>query len=409
MKKATLFPLLLALFAHSCGKQDIDPVTMALSGPLGSPLVTEDLIIVGSQDGNLYAIDRTSGKKLWNYKAGDYAGLVVYKNLVYVSPRGKGELHAVNIADGKLAWVFEAGHAVHDYRDKFINGIPSIYGNRLYVSSEDWNVYMLDPRTGKELARLILDEEPQAMEIAISEGVGYIGAWDGYLYAINLDDLTLIWKSETNNDHIGQTTYSRETGLGWISDNPNGKLLNQQAPYVTVVPLVGKTKVYFADWAGNLMAVNKSDGKQVWRHSPSTRNMRHVGPRHYLSEYQNIIYYGTLEDGHIYGVDKTSGERVFETETGTMINGPMFSAGRFAFTLEYTMDADGNVDWSLPIVKLFDMKTREFQPGPDGVGSFPYIVDETTYLGLADGRIVSIDMDSGVEQLVLGPEIKGRP
>ena len=92
-----------------------------------------------------------------------------------------------------------------------------------------------------------------------------------------------------------------------------------------------------------------------------------------------------------------------------MINGPMFSAGRFAFTLEYTMDADGNVDWSLPIVKLFDMKTREFQPGPDGVGSFPYIVDETTYLGLADGRIVSIDMDSGVEQLVLGPEIKGRP
>jgi len=405
MKKAILLSLLVALLVSSCGKQEIFPVTLELSGSLGTPFVTNDLIIVGSRNGYVYAIDRTTGVKLWSYDAGGYAGLqpVVYNSLVFVSPRGKGELHAVNILNGSQAWVFEAGHVDHDYRDNFINGIPNIYKGRLYVSSEDMNVYMLDPQAGIEIKRITLDEEPQAMEIAIAEGVGYIGAWDGYLYALNMDDLSILWKSETDNDHIGRTTYSPETGHRWISDNPNGELLDRQAPYVTAVPLFSKKNVYFADWAGNLMAVRKSDGSQVWRHSPQTQNMRHVGPRHYLAEFDNTIYYGTLEDSRIFGVEKTNGKRNFEAQTGTMINGPMFSAGHYAFTLEFPMDASGSVNWSLPIVNLFDLKTGVFQSAPEGAGSFPYIDDKTAYLGLADGRIVSIDMDSGEVSLILGP------
>jgi len=394
--------MLWIIFAAVFQPDNVNARDLPLS--LGSPLVTANMIIAGSRDGNVYALDPNSNTVLWTYTAGAYAGLtpVKYKNLIFVSPRGKGELHAINLNDGSLAWIFEGGHVQHDYRDKFINGIPVIHKNYLYLSSEDMNVYKLDPRTGKEIARLTLGEEPQAMELAISEGIAYIGAWDGYLYAIDLESMTVKWKSETDNDHLGETTYSKDHGHAWISQDPEGALLEHQAPYVTAVPLIDQGQIYFADWSGSLMAVEKSSGIQIWRHTPETKNLRHAGPRHYLAEYENTIYYGTLEDGHIYGVNKIDGLRTFKLETGTMINGPMFSAGRLAFILEFPIDSSV-VDWSKPAAGIFNMETQEISPGPNGFGSYPNIVGSKAYLGLKNGTIMEFDMFTGYHKKIFGP------
>ena len=51
-------------------------------------------------------------------------------------------------------------------------------------------------------------------------------------------------RSETDNDHIGQT-FRDETGqLRWKSVNPEGETLSNQVPYVTVVPIITDDSVY---------------------------------------------------------------------------------------------------------------------------------------------------------------------
>ena len=98
-----------------------------------------------------------------------------------------------------------------------------IVGDGLLFSSEDFNVYMLDLATGEERWRVTLGEETQARDIPVVDGVAYIGAWDGYLYAIDVAKGEVLWKSETENDHVGEILFSMERHNYFVSARTDGE------------------------------------------------------------------------------------------------------------------------------------------------------------------------------------------
>jgi len=112
-----------------------------------TPAIKGDIAITGSSDGTVYAIDIKNKKKLWEFKTGsslfrcasyntDYLSLlsspIISGNLVYMGS-GDGRIYALDIKSGEKKWEYELGVPVLS--------TPAISGNRLFVGAYDGNVY----------------------------------------------------------------------------------------------------------------------------------------------------------------------------------------------------------------------------------------------------------------------------
>ena len=107
------------------------------------PLVHDGIIFVGSQSGDIYALDLESGCAHWTYSAG--AEVRSSLSLGYIPGRPdpvlymgdfSATVHAVDAADGSLVWRAPVG----DHVDTTITGSPKLHEGVLYVplSSSEW-------------------------------------------------------------------------------------------------------------------------------------------------------------------------------------------------------------------------------------------------------------------------------
>ena len=107
------------------------------------PLVHDGVVFVGSQSGDIYALDLETGCAHWTYSAG--AEVRSSLSLGHVPGRPNPVLymgdfsataHAVDALDGSLVW----RTAVGDHPDATITGSPKLHEGKLYVpiSSSEW-------------------------------------------------------------------------------------------------------------------------------------------------------------------------------------------------------------------------------------------------------------------------------
>ena len=107
------------------------------------PLVHDGVIFVGSQSGDIYALDLESGCAHWTYSA----GAEVRSSLSLGQVPGRDDpvlymgdfsatLHAIDASDGSLVWRAPMG----DHPDATITGSPKLHEGSLYVpiSSSEW-------------------------------------------------------------------------------------------------------------------------------------------------------------------------------------------------------------------------------------------------------------------------------
>ncbi len=378
--------LVLALFAGcepgKVGDTEAEHVVaFSVDSRTGQPAIAEGVVYLGSEAGILYAVEMETGVELWRFKTG---GPVFHPPLVsddlVLFGSWDGRLRAVNRSSGNLIWEFEAGDVDWDIRDIFINGIPTVLDGVAYFSSEDFNLYAVEIETGRELWRRSLGEEPQARRIPIVDRTAYIGAWDGYLYAIDIDTGEQVWRSTT--------------------DNRGRASLPDQVPFVTVVPIVTEEAVYFADWAGNLFAVDRANGQQVWRFDPGAADSRHVGSRSFMALVGDVLYYSTLEDQHLYGVDRQSGREVWSIETEGIVYGPVPTDGAIVLYFEVLVNETG--EGSAMFMRAMDMNTRETLWSANDAASGPTVVDGVVYYGGTDGTVHGRELHGGEEVFRLG-------
>ena len=107
------------------------------------PLVHDGVIFVGSQSGDIYALDLESGCAYWTYSAGAEVrsslslGLVPGRDdpVLYMGDF-TATVHAIDASDGSLIWRSSVG----DHPDATITGSPKLHDGRLYVplSSSEW-------------------------------------------------------------------------------------------------------------------------------------------------------------------------------------------------------------------------------------------------------------------------------
>jgi outer membrane protein assembly factor BamB len=149
-----------------------------------SAAIVGDTAYVGSATGELIALDLTTGKPRWKYRAADpnlgigESSPAVSGGVVYVGDL-TGVLHAVDAATGKGKWKFKTGSE--------IKSSPVVVGNRVLIGSYDNSLYSLDAATGKQVWKLETENYVHATP-SIWNGVAYFGGCDEIFHGVRLTD-----------------------------------------------------------------------------------------------------------------------------------------------------------------------------------------------------------------------------
>lgn len=151
------------------------------------PIVAGGKVIVGTNWGNVLALDRGTGKTVWAYKTGGpVCGTpALVGGLVYANSMDR-RCHAIAAADGKGVWTFETGAGIW--------AAPVVAGGKVFVAGRDGVAYALDARSGKAVWQTPVGGMVLATP-ACAGGVLYVGGGDNCVHALDAKTGRRIWRS----------------------------------------------------------------------------------------------------------------------------------------------------------------------------------------------------------------------
>jgi len=145
--------------------------------PFVSGLVEADgKLFIGGSDGRVYALDATTGDKLWEFATGEkiWGTPAIDGNTLYIGSFDK-KLYALNTADGSKKWEFVTEGA--------IISTPLVYNGTIYIGSFDRNLYAVNAIDGK-LKWKFMGENWFWAEPAVFNDTIYAGCLDGNIYVL---------------------------------------------------------------------------------------------------------------------------------------------------------------------------------------------------------------------------------
>jgi len=188
---------------------------------------------------------------------------------------GVGQSGPTNLT---LMWKFTTSGAVVSS--------PSMADGRVYVGSQDKNVYCLDARSGGLIWNFTTNGKIKSSP-AVADGKVYIGPDDGYVYCLNAYDGSLIWKKSAG---------------GFI-----------QAHFASLVtlrssPTVVNDRVYVGSLDTNVYCLNADNGDTVWTYK--TEGYITSSP----AVVDGAVYIASQEPdlGALYKLDATTGNLVWK-------------------------------------------------------------------------------------------------
>ena len=118
---------------------------------VSSPAVVEGKVYFGSGDGNVYAVDATTGVLQWKFATGDvvHASPAVAHGVVYVGSYD-GKFYAIDATSGQQKWVFQGGLDPAIHNQQGFQASAAVVDGTVYVGSRDAHVYALDAATGRK-------------------------------------------------------------------------------------------------------------------------------------------------------------------------------------------------------------------------------------------------------------------
>jgi outer membrane protein assembly factor BamB len=145
-----------------------------------TPALAGDVLYVGTMTNQVQAIDWKQGKVAWTYEAKKRqqpfcASVAVTRELVLAGSRDRC-LHALDRKTGEAKWVFPTGAKV--------DSSPVVSGKRVYFGSMDGKLYVVDLATGKEVQAVQLGMRGVLAAPAVSDNRLVIGTLDGVVYCL---------------------------------------------------------------------------------------------------------------------------------------------------------------------------------------------------------------------------------
>lgn len=234
----------------------------------------------------------------------------------------------------------------------------------LYSASSDWTGFRGNP----QLTGVAATELPDALELlwtfqaadmiegtaAVVKGIVYVGALDGYLYAIDARNGELQWKYQAGE-----------------SDSPVS---------IKASPAVYNGVIYVGDGEGVFHAIEVNAGKQKWKFQSDGEifSSANFGGA-------NVLF-GSY-DGFLYCLNRESGALVWKFETEGYIHGtPAIFGNSVVIT---------GCDSYLRVINIGDgSQTQQVYLGAY-VGASPAILENRAYAGTYGTEVLGVELGTG--------------
>ena len=301
------------LYALDRGSATVRWTFDAKSAIASSPAVAEGLVFFATRDRRFLAVDARTGAErwrlplgadlpwAWGHESGDFfVSSPVYSRGYVVFGGGDGKLYSVHAADGRVRWQLATGGRVRSS--------PAVDGDLVLAGSADGKMYAADFESGKlrwtyetEGARLEsghfgYDRRTIQSSPAVANGAVVFGARDGFLYAVDRDRGTLRWRY----DHK----------ISWVNSSP----------------AVSDGLVFAGSSDGQFVqAVDLATGAEKWR--MKTESLVWSSP----AVAGGLVYFADWV-GFVYALDaRTGAERWRSRIAGRVLGGLVVDDGRLYF------------------------------------------------------------------------------
>ena len=303
-------------------------------------------------------------------------------------------------------WVFQA--------DRPIFTSAAVVDDKVFFGSDDGFFYALDAETGTTAWTFEIGRQIRTSPL-VADGIVYFGADDNTMTAISIDDGEVVWRSETkgmirSSPVIARGTvifgsdavYTTEPGVLLGYDARTG-LLSWEVPFtpnhfIRSSSAVVDDTIFFATvtWprrSTTLHALDRSSGDEVWTYPAEGSILETVavgGGAVFLATTESVGVGDNNRalNGRLYAVERDSGElrwQLHEEDVGVWTSP--------AVTEDFVLIglSDGRVE-------ALDIQTGEvewvFEIGVP-LDSAPSVADGLVYFGATDGRVMAVDLVTG--------------
>ncbi|MFZ2634564.1 MAG: PQQ-binding-like beta-propeller repeat protein [Desulfosalsimonadaceae bacterium] len=297
-----------------------------------SPAIGSDgTVYVGSDDGNLYAIDPETGAEIWRFASGGEirsSPAVGADGTIYFG--SMNALYALK-SNGTLKWSFNAGDYI------FSSPAVSSDGRIVYVGSSDGSLYAINSTGTLKWLYQTGDKIVSSPAIGYDgiETVVYVGSQDRHVYAIAADNGALKWQFETRAEVYGspaigsdgtvyvgecKTSTAETYDFDFFCINVDGSKrwgINGGRGFYSSPAIGSDGIIYVGTWDGYFVAINPG-GTISWSVRTSPPSDINSSPAVGAND---VIYVG-CKDGNVYafqGNVDTDEEQTWVFQTGDII------------------------------------------------------------------------------------------
>jgi outer membrane protein assembly factor BamB len=147
----------------------------------GDPLVQAGIIFVATYQGEVAALEESSGSLLWRRKFSSYSGMAADRYNVYASD-ADGSLWALDSDNGSSRWRQEALH------NRQLSDVALVSGT-IAVGDFEGYVHFISPEDGSLIGRTRVGSKPITKGVLVAEGVLFVLGDGGDLEALKVKPL----------------------------------------------------------------------------------------------------------------------------------------------------------------------------------------------------------------------------
>ena len=259
-----------------------------------SPVISENMIYIGSMDGSLYAFNK-SGNLKWKFKTnGQIMGSANWVSdgttIQILVPSYDFNLYSINLDTGKLKWKCET--------ENYLNGAAATDNKTIVIGGCDSYLHIIDAKSGKKIKNIGIGTYV-AESTAIAENLAFVGDYDGGFTCVDIVKNRIKWK------------YSNPKATPFLSS-----------------PAVNIDKVIIGSHDKKVYCFNKQSGKIQWTYQAYGK----IESSPVLLKNKVII---CSNDGIIHFISLDSGKKLYTYELGismkstpAIINNFMVVAGK---------------------------------------------------------------------------------
>ena len=247
---------------------------------VGSPAVSNGVVVFGSANYNIYGLDAKTGEVLWKHTTEQavMGATTIHEGVAYIGG-GDGKMYAIDIHTGVVKWTF-------DELKNYVLTRPLVYNDKLYFGTWDTYFYALRITDGSLVWKWSNGKSnpklsPASVWPVAANGKVFITAPDRYFTCLDAETGDEVWR--TNEYKVretvgiskdGQMVYSKcmwdtivaldarvdEVVPLWVSNAEFGYEHNPAMPMEKDGTLWVSTK------NGVLLGMDAKTGKVLWRH-----------------------------------------------------------------------------------------------------------------------------------------------